>query len=290
MKDGLLIISKPAGLTSCSVDGRVRRGLGVKKLGHVGTLDPFATGLLVLAVNAATKIIRYIEQTDKTYEFEVKFGEKTDTGDLTGRVVENTGYIPGRYEISAVIEKFIGEIQQTPHVFSAVKVNGKRSYELARSGKVPTLHTKTITISDFALKGQLTADTYAFEATVSTGTYIRSLCEDMAKELGTLAHVTALKRTRDGRFSANDAIPLDELMQKTDNIGSVLIPLEDVLDDIPVVLLSCQDAENLAFGRAIATDYDLEKGTLIAKTDYGFLAVVEYDDGELRPKRIVKLK
>jgi tRNA pseudouridine55 synthase len=290
MMGGFVLIDKPPGKTSNFVTSKIRRAVTAKKVGHLGTLDPFATGLLVLAVNNGTKLIPYIPAKEKIYQFTVKFGIKTNTGDLTGQVIKTEAYIPSANEIYRILNKYSGQIQQVPHIFSAVKVNGKRSYELARKGEIPQLKPKTINIYKLELKGQCDESTFEFEATVSAGTYIRSLCEDMAESLGTLAHVTALRRTKDGQFLVKNAIPLDEILKKADTIKSVLIPLENVLDGIPVVLLSCQDAENLSLGRKIATELQLDTGTYIAKADGGFLAIVEHDGGVISPKRLIKLK
>ncbi|MDR0695316.1 MAG: tRNA pseudouridine(55) synthase TruB [Holosporales bacterium] len=287
---GFMVIDKPAGISSATVDRICKYVVRASKVGHIGTLDPFATGVLVLAINDATKVIQYIGTRAKSYEFTVKFGERTSTGDITGDIIEKCGYVPSMCDVSGILKRYTGEISQTPHMFSAVKINGKRAYKLARSGVIPRLAPKIIKIHGLTIREQLSKTEFVFEATVSSGTYIRSLCEDLAKTVNTLAHVTALRRVKDGQFSIKDAISLDKLREKADSVGSVLIPLENVLDGIPVVLLSCQNAENLAFGRTVTVDLNLQNGTYIAKADCGFLGIVEYGDGVIRPKRLIKMR
>lgn len=284
---GILVVDKPEGKSSAFIDRICKKILNIKKIGHIGTLDPFATGLLAIAINSGTKTIPYIKTETKTYEFEIRFGEKTDTGDKTGTVIETSDKIPNLEEIQKIIPNFIGEISQIPHAFSAIKVDGKRAYDLARQGIVPDIKSRKITIFELEILGQTDDATFKLRAKVSPGTYIRTLSEDIAKSLGTIGTTISLRRTEDGKFSLGQSISIDKLEEKKDNIESILIPLEDVLDDIPVILISCQDAENLRFGREIANDSDFSDGEYLAKSDDGFLGIVDFENGIIKPKRLL---
>ncbi len=287
--DGILIIDKSEGKSSGYVDLVCKKILGTRKIGHIGTLDPFATGLLPIAVNNGTKTIPYIKTESKIYEFEIKFGEKTNTADKTGKIIYTTPNIPTSKDINNIIPKFIGEINQKPHIFSAIKINGKRSFELARKGEIPKISARKITIFGLNLVDQVSENIFKFKANVSRGTFIRSLTEDMAESLGSLGHTHSLRRIQDGKFSLNNAITLDELREKRDNIDDILIPLENVLDDIPVISLTCQDITDLAFGRSVKIDFSKENGRYLASNaELRFLAVVELIDGVVYPKRLLK--
>ncbi len=287
--NGILIIDKPEGKSSGYVDLVCKKILGTKKIGHIGTLDPFATGVLPIAINNGTKTIPYIKTESKIYEFEIKFGEKTNTADKTGYVVNATSNIPTSRDINNIIPKFIGEINQKPHIFSAIKINGKRSFELARKGEIPEISVRKITIFDLNLIGQISENIFKFKANVSRGTFIRSLTEDIAESLGSLGYTESLMRIQDGKFSLNNAITLDELREKRDNINDILIPLENVLDDIPVIFLTCQDITDLAFGKSVKINFSKENGKYLASNaDLQFLAIVELIDGVVYPKRLLK--
>lgn len=287
--NGILIINKPEGKSSGYVDLVCKKILGIKKIGHIGTLDPFATGVLPIAINNGTKTIPYIKTKSKTYEFEIKFGEKTNTADKTGEIIDTTQNIPNQKDIKNIIPEFIGEIEQKPHIFSAIKINGKRSFELARKGEIPQIASRKVTIFDLKLLDQTSKDVFKFEASVSPGTFIRSLTEDLAESLKSLGYTYSLRRIQDGRFLLKDAITLDELREKRDNINDVLIPLENVLDDIPVISLTCQNVLDLAFGRSIKIDFLKENGKYLASNiETQFLAIVELVDGVIYPKRILQ--
>ncbi|MDR1391133.1 MAG: tRNA pseudouridine(55) synthase TruB [Holosporales bacterium] len=306
---GILVINKPEGKTSFYVDLVCKKLLNAKKVGHLGTLDPFATGVLAIAINDSTKAIPYIRQKKKVYEFEIKFGERTDTGDKTGKVVEISDNIPTRSEIESVIPEFVGEIFQKPHIFSAIKINGKRAYDLARMGETPSISPRKITIFDLELrehKGigdeydetsgnsqkELMNDInpiFRFKTTVSPGTYIRTLSEDIAKSLGTVGYTFSLKRIQDCNFFIENAISLDVLKKTHDNITDVLVPLENILDDIPVVFISCQDEKDLLFGKRVAVSFPEKVEFCLASAKSGFLGIVEPIDGMFHLKRLLRL-
>ncbi len=281
--DGFLIIDKPEGKSSAFVDFVIKKWFKATKVGHVGTLDPFAIGVLAIAINAGTKAIPYIKTESKTYEFEISFGKLTDTSDKTGKVIEVSNKIPTVSEIQSVLPQFIGEITQIPSIFSAIKVDGKRAYELARKGEVPNMKARKVTIYNLELIGK-----NHFRAEVSPGTYIRTLSEDIAKALGTVGHTSYLRRIKDGKFSVEQSITLENLEKFEDNLDSVLIPLENVLDDIPVIPVSCQDAENLMLGRCIPTAFVGADGQYMASADNGFLEIVKFSDGVINPKKLLR--
>lgn len=214
MLDGILIIDKPAGITSHDVVAKVRRALKTKRVGHTGTLDPLATGVLVVCVEKATKLVNYLTCDEKTYEVEMKFGIKTDTGDITGKIIdEDTNYDIDMNKIKRTLDKFIGKQEQIPPMYSAIKVNGKKLYELAREGieierearKIEIFEIKNIEWKDKTLK---------YTVHCSKGTYIRSLCEDIAGELGTIGTMTNLRRIQSGEFQVKDAIKIEDISEK----------------------------------------------------------------------------
>lgn len=289
--NGILIINKPEGKSSGYVDLVCKKILGTKRIGHIGTLDPFATGVLPIAINNGTKTIPYIKPSTKTYEFEIKFGEKTNTADKTGDIIETTPIIPSIEDIKAILPKFVGEIEQKPHAFSAVKINGRRAFEFARKGEIPEIKSRKITIFDLNLIEQTSERVFKFQAKVSRGTFIRSLTEDIAKSLDSLGYTLSLNRLQDGKFLLKNAITLDELREKKDNINDVLIPLENVLDDIPVIFLTCQNVLDLSFGRSVKLDSSGKDGKYLASdNDHKFLAIVELIGGVVYPKRLLRNK
>jgi tRNA pseudouridine55 synthase len=216
--NGILLFDKPAGWTSHDVVAKVRNILknetGQKiKVGHTGTLDPFATGLLILMVGSYTKRAEEFSKLDKTYEAEIILGSISSTGDPEGEITEKSSYKPEPEEIQKILEQFTGEIQQTPHKFSAIKIDGQRAYKLARAGKEVELEPRKVTIHNLRLtdykypKLKVTAE-------VSSGTYIRSLAEDIGEKLGTGAYLSLLRRTQVGKFKVENALTFDDLVSK----------------------------------------------------------------------------
>ena len=214
MLDGILIIDKPAGITSHDVVAKVRRALNTKRVGHTGTLDPLATGVLVVCVEKATKLVNYLTCDEKTYEVEMKFGIKTDTGDITGKIIdEDTNYDIDMNKIKRTLDKFIGKQEQIPPMYSAIKVNGKKLYELAREGIEIEREARKIEI--FEIKNiEWKDETLKYTVHCSKGTYIRSLCEDIAGELGTIGTMTNLRRIQSGEFQVKDAIKIEDISEK----------------------------------------------------------------------------
>lgn len=211
MKDfGLILVDKPLGPTSHHIVHRVRLGTGIRKVGHAGTLDPRASGLLVLCLGAATRLSEYVSTSAKRYEAVVRFGAATRTYDSDGEVVSRSAAIPTREQIEACLPGFSGEIEQVPPPFSAVKVSGQRAYDLARSGKDVDLSPRTITIYALHVREYQPPD-LALEVECSAGTYIRSLAHDLGARLGSGAYLAALRRTKAGPFDISQAVTLDRL-------------------------------------------------------------------------------
>ncbi len=207
--DGLLLIKKPAGITSFDCIRHLRRTLGVKKIGHAGTLDPMATGLMIMLVGAATKQAQQFSKLDKTYVAEITLGATSTTGDREGEIVPHSQLQPSQAEIEAALESFTGEITQTPSIYSAIKVNGQEAYKLARKGQTPDMPARKVTINSIKLINY-EYPLVRIEADVSSGTYIRSLAQDIGEKLGTGAYLSDLVRTRVGDYSLEQAAELEK--------------------------------------------------------------------------------
>lgn len=239
--DGLIPILKPAGMTSHDVVARVRRILSTKRVGHTGTLDPAVTGVLPICVGKGTRVVEYVQEMPKTYEAELTLGIATDTEDQTGTVIEEQP-VPQLSEqiVRAAFDKFVGEIEQVPPMYSAVKVEGKRLYQLAREGKEVERKPRKATIYQMHIHSmnlELTHPTVQFEVKCSKGTYIRSLCVDIGKALGFPAHMSKLVRTATGPFTLNDAITLAQLEEAvtSGHLDKYLCPVDYGIQHLPPV-------------------------------------------------------
>lgn len=271
---GCLLINKKVGLTSRDEVNRVSKALKIKKCGHIGTLDPFASGLLIVLVNKATKISTFLEGEDKTYVAKLKLGEATDSGDLTGNIIE-TKPVPilSKEEITNILNSFLGESEQLPPMFSALKYNGKHYYDYARKGETIERKTRKITIYEIRLLNY--EDEYiTFLAKVSKGTYIRTLAEDIAKKLNTVGHLVNLERTLIGEFSLKNAISDEEVD------ASKLIRVEDMLKKYRSVYLSKEDAFKALNGVKMKLPYNDEY--LLLKDDDGLIAMYQKDGAYFR--------
>ena len=243
---GWIIIDKPGGLSSNAVVGRVRRLTGAAKVGHAGTLDPMATGVLPMALGEATKIVSYLMDGAKAYRFTVRWGEQRDTDDAEGEVVATSDARPAKEQILVVLGNFIGDIEQVPPVFSAIKIEGKRAYALARADQAPEMKPRTIHIEDLKLLSVVDADHAEFEAVSGKGAYMRSLARDLGTALGTVGHIAQLRRIAVGPFDEKQAISLDKLesLRHSAPLLEHLLPVETVLDDIPALALTETEARS----------------------------------------------
>ena len=257
MINGWIVLDKPVGLGSTQAVSAVKRALREAgepktKVGHGGTLDPLATGVLPIAIGEATKLCGRMLDASKSYEFTIRFGEETDTLDLEGELVATSDVRPSRDQIDTVIDFFTGEIEQVPPVYSALKVGGKAAYTRARAGEEVELPSRKVTIFELLLH-ETRDNSATFHARVSKGTYIRSLARDIARALNTVGHVTMLRRTRAGPFGLEKAISLDFLAEaaKARRLIGAVLPLEAALDDIPALPITPDQAQLLRFGQRL---------------------------------------
>jgi tRNA pseudouridine55 synthase len=248
--DGVLSINKPAGMTSHDVVAQVRKILGEKRIGHTGTLDPLATGVLVLCIGKATRIAQFLEAGEKEYRATLKLGVTTDTLDSEGRVLDTTTYVrPADEKLLEVLKSFTGRIMQTPPVYSAIKIGGIPSYKLARQGKAEELKARAVTIHSIDLTAY--DDPFVQIAVrCSKGVYIRSLCADIGKALGMGAHLTSLTRTRSGRFTLQNSVTLDQVrLSASEGIHDRgLVSIDEALEDMPAVTFDEDEAKKISQG------------------------------------------
>jgi tRNA pseudouridine55 synthase len=250
LKNGWICLDKPEGISSNLAMLKVRRILN-EKTGYLGTLDPFATGVLPIAVGEARKYIKFINDFEKLYEFTMVFGQATDSLDRNGKISETTSRIPKRRDLDDMIPEFIGEQEQIPPVFSAIKIKGNRACDLARRGAFPILLPRKVKIWKLRIISEnLNIREVTFEVLCSKGTYIRSLARDMAAKLKSLAYVTELRRMKSGFFSIKNAIAMEKLqkIRDTDALNKILIPIGDPLDDIPALHMGNEDISRLRKG------------------------------------------
>ncbi|PID58787.1 tRNA pseudouridine(55) synthase TruB [candidate division KSB3 bacterium] len=248
--NGVLLIDKTAGMTSHDVVRELRKLYAMKKIGHAGTLDPFATGLLILCLGKATKSLQYIVECDKEYEAMMKLGETTNTQDLTGTVLEQrTVPANARSELERLRSSFVGEISQIPPMFSARKVNGQRLYALARAGKTIERKARTVRIESLIIH-DVSLPYVSFRIVCSKGTYVRTFAHDLGEALGCGAHLTRLRRTRIGRFQVHEAYSLAQLAEKQPGAerAQTLRPVDTVLQDFPALTLNKDAAARVRYG------------------------------------------
>ncbi len=250
---GWLILDKPSDMTSNRALGRVKRLLNPNKAGHAGTLDPLATGVLPIALGEATKTVAFAMEGAKTYRFTVRWGVSTDTLDAEGDASATSDVRPAANQIEAALPAFVGDIQQVPPQYSAIKINGERAYDLARAGQTVDLAARTIRIDELKLLSTPNPDLAVLEMSCGKGSYVRAVVRDLAAALGAEGHVAALRRTRVGTFSAADAITLEELEDLVHKSAAAegLLPVETALDDIPALAVTDYEASQLRQGRAI---------------------------------------
>lgn len=261
---GWIVLDKPRGLGSTQAVAAVKRllregGYPKVKIGHGGTLDPLAEGVLPIALGEATKLAGRMLDATKVYAFTIAFGEETGTLDAEGAVVAISPHRPSRAEVEAVLPRFTGPIEQIPPAYSALKVAGRRAYDLARAGEAVALKARAVTVHSLTVRpGPVEAPSSLEEVTllanVSKGTYIRSLARDIACSLGTVGHVSYLRRTKAGPFTENQAISLDKLggIARGARLEDLLLPLEAGLDDIPAFNLDPESAQAVRQGRVLS--------------------------------------
>ena len=286
---GWLLIDKPRGMTSNDVVGKTRRIFNANKNGHTGTLDPFATGLLPIAFGEATKLIPFVTDGMKEYEFVVQWGEETDTLDIEGKVIATSDIIPSKADILQIIPEFLGEIEQVPPQYSAIKIDGERAYDLARQGKEFEVPSRIITIYELELLEELPDNQAKFRVKCSKGTYVRTLGKDIALRLGTRGYLKELRRTKSYPFQLDGGIKLENLekmvYEKTPE--RVLLPVQTCLRDIAVIALSEEDAAKLRLGQGLSPKaYDAKLGEAVAQLDGELVAIVDVSERKISPVRV----
>ncbi len=297
---GWVLIDKPGGLTSTQVVGRVRRVFDAQKVGHGGTLDPLATGLLPIALGEATKTVPYVMEGGKSYRFTLRWGQATDTDDAEGAVIGESPVRPNEAEVRAALPEFVGLIEQVPPDYSAVKVNGQRAYDLARAQEKPDLAPREVQVARFELTEMPDAEHAVFEVECGKGTYMRALARDLARRLGTLGHIVALRRTAVGGFAEKDAISLESLeaLRHSAAASEHLLPVQAGLDDIPALALTDMEASRLRCGQAVSmlARANLERvghlsqgETVCAMSAGKPVALARFEAGDLRPLRVLNI-
>ncbi len=296
--NGWVVVDKPQGMTSTQVVGKVRRAFDARKAGHGGTLDPLATGLLPIALGEATKTVPYVMDGIKSYSFTLRWGQATSTDDAEGEVIEESAVRPTEAHIRAVLSRFQGEIDQVPPLYSAIKVDGQRAYDLARAEAAFELRARPVWIGRMELSAVDGADHATFEVESGKGAYMRSLARDIGRALDSPAHIVRLRRTAVGPFSEADAISLESLdaLGHSAAASEHLLPVEAALDDIPALDLTETEANSLRRGQAVSLlarahrdrVRDLTSGAVICAMSAGkAVALARFEEGGIRPVRVL---
>lgn len=290
---GWIIVDKPAGLTSTAVVNKVRWALDARKAGHAGTLDPEATGVLAVALGEATKTVPYVTDALKCYEFTVRLGQATNTDDAEGEIFAESPHRPSDDEIKEALSEFIGDIEQVPPQFSAVKIDGERAYKRARDGETMALAARPLYVDSLLLVDRPDADHVVLEMVCGKGGYVRSVARDLGETLGCLGHVLRLRRTWSGPFDAEDGLNLEQIdaMAQTPDLDDHVLPLEIALGDLPEVRATEQGAARLRNGNpgmVVATDVDYGE-TCWASFEGQAVAIGLFRSGELHPARVLNL-
>ena len=287
---GWLVVNKPGGITSATAVARIKSLVGRSaKVGHAGTLDPMATGVLPVAIGEATKTVSFMMDAPKRYRFGVRWGEQRDTDDAEGAVVETSEARPSEAEIAAALPRFIGRIEQVPPAFSALKVGGERAYALARQGRPPQLSPRTVHVSSLTLT-EADHDGATFEVACGKGTYVRALARDIARAAGTVGHVSWLHRSAVGPFTDEDAKPLDKVVALGHSLALAesLLPVDAALADIPALPLTAREADRMRHGQPVPA-HGAAPGRVRAIAGSRLVALAEVGAGEARPVRVFNI-
>jgi tRNA pseudouridine55 synthase len=286
--DGVLVIDKPSGPTSFDVVRQVRFRLGVKKAGHTGTLDPMATGVLPICLGEATKVAGFITEGDKAYEALIKLGQETDTLDAEGKVTAEAP-VPALTAalLEATLARFRGPQLQTPPMYSAIKIDGKRLYELARAGEVVEREARPVTVHELQLRDWSETE-FRVSVACSKGFFVRVLAQELGRALGCGAHLKGLRRTRSGPFSLQQALSLDALMAPSFDLAAVsgrLVSMSEALVELPALRLSASEAAKVAHG--VPLEVPAQQGLVrVLGPEDRLLAVAEVERGRLKYRRV----
>lgn len=278
--DGVLLVDKPSGVTSHDVVATARRVTRTRRIGHTGTLDPFATGLLILLVGRGTRLIQYVQDEPKVYDATIRFGAETTTDDLTGEVTREAE-LPSSEEVDRAIILLTGEISQRPPDFSAKKVAGRRAYAAARAGAPLALEPVPVTVHEWQLRRRSPSE-IDVTITCGSGTYIRALARDLGRAVGSAAHLVALRRTRSGVFDVASAASIEALERD----GPTLLPLRSAIPQLPAQTLSCEESERVRHGSTIPAQRD---GDVIALfgADGDLVSIAHRDGAMLQPRLVM---
>lgn len=279
--NGILLVDKPQDWTSHDVVAKLRGVFGERRIGHSGTLDPLATGLLVVFLGRATKAVEFSEAAEKEYVAHLRLGMETDTQDITGSVIGTFDSVPARAEVETVLRQFCGEIEQIPPMYSAIKINGQKLYDIARRGGEVERRPRRITIHELSLLGEESGE-YVLRIRCSKGTYIRTLCHDIGQALGCGGVMTALRRTRVGAYDVQNAYSVAALSQmERDAAESLLLPLDSVFSDYEAVNLSPENEAHCRNGRGFSLDVPDGQYRLYG-ADEQFLMFADVQSGMVR--------
>ena len=291
--DGWVVLDKPLGLGSTPAVSRVRRLFGAQKAGHGGTLDPLATGVLPIALGEATKTVPFVMDGRKEYRFTLKFGEARSTEDAEGEVTATSEARPADEAIRGALAAFLGEIDQRPPAFSALKIDGQRAYDLARAGELVELKLRRVQIDRLEFLARPDAEHADFVVGCGKGTYIRSLGRDLALALGTVGHLSALRRTAAGPLREEAAISLPKLeaLGHIPALFGALVPVVTALDDIPALALTEAQADQLRHGQPVFLTRDAPPSGALVRAESGekLVALVRSDGVSLQPVRVFNL-
>ncbi len=291
---GVLVVDKPVGLTSHDVVKIIRRGTGIRRAGHTGTLDPRASGVLVVLIGPAVRLSEWVSAADKRYMATIRLGASTDTYDAEGRVTTSAPWESiTEEEFAAMLKEFEGEIEQVPPPYSAVRVGGRRAYDLARKGEPVDLKPRKVHVYSLELL-EWAPPEVVVDVHCSSGTYVRSLAHEIGQRLGCGAHLVGLRRTKAGRFTLRDAVPLRRLREafEAGDWYRYLIPAAEALADWPQVVLDIDEVETIRHGQRIPAkgEHELKDGDLVcAVTEQGDLAAVLMyvaESNEYQPKKV----
>ena len=290
--DGWLNLKKSEGYSSAFVVAKIKKKFSLKKIGHLGTLDPLASGVLPLAIGQATKTINFIKKKEKIYSFYIKWGEETETDDKEGKVINLSKVRPKKEDIIKIIKKyFIGRIKQKPPRYSAIKINGRRAYQLARENKNFKIKIKEILIKEFLLIKCHSKNLAEFKIICSSGTYIRALARDLGIKLGTLGHALNIKRTQDNFFKIDNSLELDTILNYNKNsFNKNILPLDFVLKDFIVIEIEKKYLGELQTGKTIFIEsfqnknYGHEQSVLIKHKDR-LVSIANLEKGYIIPRR-----
>jgi len=288
---GILNINKPAGMTSHDVVDRVRRITGVRRVGHAGTLDPLATGVLLVCVGQATRVAEYLMASDKRYRATIHLGVRTSTDDAEGEVLSSQEVQVSEGEVQAVLQEFVGRIQQVPPMYSALKRGGKRLYQLARQGITVERPPRPVTIHRIEWV-KWDPPRFTIDVTCSPGTYIRALARDIGERLGCGAHLAALVRLASGHFTLDEAVTLEQVAEAfaAGRGEELLLPLDEALRDWPAVTVDAETARRIGHGQAVALPMSSEGRCRAYGPDGQLLALLEYNGqkGLWQPRKVFR--